>query len=62
MVIEDSKALVTTGQNVSLRNKSFKVSAIQRAEADAADYVPHVTSGPVRGWLGIALCAACMLS
>ena len=34
--------------NAALRNKTAKVSAIQRAEAGVADYVPHVTAGQVK--------------
>lgn len=34
--------------NTALRNKTSQVSAIQRAEAGAADYVPHVTAGQVK--------------
>jgi len=41
-------ALTVRKKNTTLRTKTSKVSAIQRAEAGAADYVPHVTSSQVR--------------
>jgi len=47
----DSKnqtALTVRGDSAALRNKTSQVSAIQRAEAGAADYVPHITAGQVK--------------
>ncbi len=45
---KNETALTVTGDNTALRNKTEKVSAIQRAEAGAADYVPHISSGQVK--------------
>lgn len=44
---ENSKALEVRGNKPALRNKTSQVSAIQRAEAGAADYVAHVSPGQV---------------
>ena len=41
-------ALTVRADNTGLRNKTSQVSAIQRAEAGAADYVPHITAGQVK--------------
>ena len=41
-------ALVVSPKITTLRNKTSQVTAIQRAEAGAADYVPHVTAGQVK--------------
>lgn len=45
---QNETALTVRAVNTALRNKSIKVSAIQRAEAGAADYVPHVSAGQVK--------------
>ena len=45
---DNQTALTVRADNTALRNKTAKVSAIQRAEAGAADYVPHVTAGQVK--------------
>jgi integrase len=45
---KNETALTVRADNTALRNKSIKVSAIQRAEAGAADYVPHVSAGQVK--------------
>ena len=45
---KNETALTVRADNTALRNKSIKVSVIQRAEAGAADYVPHVSSGQVK--------------
>ena len=45
---KNETALTVRADNTALRNKTVNVSAIQRAEAGAADYVPHVTSGQVK--------------
>ncbi len=45
---KNETALTVRADNTALRNKTAKVSAIQRAEAGAADYVPHVTAGQVK--------------
>ena len=45
---KNETALTVRVDNTALRNKSIKVSAIQRAEAGAADYVPHVSAGQVK--------------
>jgi len=47
----DSKnetALTVRAKTPAIYNKSSQVSAIQRAEAGVADYVPHVTAGQVK--------------
>ena len=47
----DSKketALTVRADNTALLNKTSQVSAIQRGEAGAADYVPHVSAGQVK--------------
>ena len=41
-------ALTVRLANTGLRNKAFQVSAIQRAGARAADYVPHISAGKVK--------------
>jgi len=45
---KNETALTVRADNTALRNKTSQVSAIQRAEAGAADYVPHVTAGQVK--------------
>lgn len=45
---ENKTALTVRTDNTALRNKTAKVSAIQRAEVGAADYVPHVSAGQVK--------------
>ena len=45
---ENETALTIRADNTTLRNKTSQVSAIQRAEAGAADYVPHVSAGQVK--------------
>ena len=45
---KDETALVVSPKTTTLRNKTSQVTAIQRAEAGAADYVAHVTSGQVK--------------
>ena len=45
---KNETALTVRADNTALRNKSAKVTAIQRAEAGAADYVPHVSAGQVK--------------
>ena len=42
------RALTVMADNTALRNKTFQVTAIQRADAGTADYVPHVTVGQVK--------------
>lgn len=44
----NDKALTVRAGTTTLRNKTSQVSAIQTAEAGAADYVPHVTAGQVK--------------
>lgn len=51
---KNETALTVRADNTALRNKSIKVSAIQRAEAGAADYVPHVSVGQVKSIAGAA--------
>ncbi len=46
--IKNETALTVRADNAALRNKTSQLSAIQRAEAGAADYVPHVTAGQVK--------------
>jgi integrase len=41
-------ALTVRVDNAALRNKTSQVSAIQRAEAGAADYVPHVSADQLK--------------
>ena len=51
LTMVDSKnqtALTVRGDSAALRNKTSQVSAIQRTEAGAADYVPHVSAGQVK--------------
>ncbi len=45
---KNETALTVRTDNTALRNKTAKVSAIQRAEVGAADYVPHVSVGQVK--------------
>lgn len=45
---KNETALTVRADNTALRNKTSQVSAIQRAEAGTADYVPHVTAGQVK--------------
>ncbi len=45
---KNETALTVRTDNTALRNKTSQVSAIQRAEAGTADYVPHVTAGQVK--------------
>ena len=45
---KNETALTVRADNTALRNKTSQVSAIQRAEAGAADYVPHVSAGQVK--------------
>ncbi len=45
---KNETALTVRARNTALRNKTSQVSAIQRAEAGAADYVPHVSVGQVK--------------
>ncbi len=45
---KNETALTVRTDNTALRNKTAKVSAIQRAEVGAADYVPHVSAGQVK--------------
>ena len=47
MVDQTQTALTVIPPPGELRNKTVNVSAIQRAEAGAADYVPHVSQGQV---------------
>jgi len=45
---KDETALTIRTKTPAIYNKTSQVSAIQRAEAGAADYVPHVTAGQVK--------------
>lgn len=45
---KNETALTVRADNTALRNKTSQVSAIQRAEAGAVDYVPHVRAGQVK--------------
>jgi len=45
---KNETALTVRTNNTVLRNKTSQVSAIQRAEAGAADYVPHVSASQVK--------------
>jgi integrase len=45
---KNETALTVRTDNTALHNKTSQVSAIQRAEAGAADYVPHVSAGQVK--------------
>jgi integrase len=45
---ENQIALTVSGKTPAIYNKTVNVSAIQRAEAGVADYVPHVSSAQVR--------------
>ncbi len=45
---KNETALTVRADNTALLNKTSQVSAIQRGEAGAADYVPHVSAGQVK--------------
>jgi integrase len=45
---QNETALTARVDSKTLRNKTYQVSAIQRAEVEAADYVPHVSANQVR--------------
>ena len=45
---KNETTLVVNSKTTTLCNKTSQVSAIQKAEAGAADYVPHVTAGQVK--------------
>ena len=45
---KNETALTVGAKTPAIYNKTSQVSAIQRAEAGAADYVPHVTVGHVK--------------
>jgi len=45
---KNETALTVRKKTPAIYNKTSRVSAIQRAEADAADYVPHVSAGQVK--------------
>lgn len=45
---KNQTALTVRADNAALRNKTAKVSAIQRVKSGAADYVPHITAGQVK--------------
>ncbi len=45
---KNETALTIRADNTASRNKPSQVSAIQRAEAGGADYVPHVSAGQVK--------------
>ncbi len=45
---KNETALTVSPNTTTLRNKTSHVSAIQRAEAGAADYVPHITTGQIK--------------
>jgi integrase len=45
---KNETALTVRADNTALRNNTSQVSAIQRAEAGATDYVPHVSVGQVK--------------
>jgi len=45
---KNETSLTIRTKNTALRNKTSQVSAIQRSEAGAADYVAHVTVGQVK--------------
>lgn len=45
---KNETGLTVRANNTVLRNKTSQVSAIQRAEAGAMDYVPHVSTGQVK--------------
>lgn len=44
----NDRALALRVEDIGLRNKTAQVSAIQRVEAGAADYVPHVNVNQVK--------------
>jgi integrase len=45
---KNETALTIRTDNAGLRNKTINVTAIQRADASAADYVPHVSAAQVK--------------
>ena len=45
---KNETALTIRADKTALRNKTSQLSAIQRAEAGATDYVPHVSTGQVK--------------
>jgi len=45
---KNETALTVRVDNAALRNKTSQVTAIQRAEARGADYVPHLSAGQVK--------------
>ncbi len=45
---ENETALTVRGKTPAIYNKTSQVSAIRRAEAGAADYVPHVSASQVK--------------
>jgi integrase/recombinase XerD len=51
---QNETALAVIPKSRALRNKTSQVSAIERAEAGAADYVPHVTAGQVKLMAAVA--------
>ena len=58
-----NETVLTVGaDNTAACNKISQVSAVQRAEAGAADYVPHVTVGQVKIMALVASCARTSLS
>ncbi len=48
MDVTNETALTKSGKTPAICNKTSQVPAIQRAEAGAADYVPHVSVGQVK--------------
>ncbi len=58
-----NETVLTVGaDNTAVCNKISQVFAIQRAEAGAADYVPHVTVGQVKLMALVVSCARTSLS
>lgn len=51
---KDETALTIRTKTPAIYNKTSQVSAIQRAEAGAADYVPHITAGQVKLMAAVA--------
>lgn len=51
---KNETALTVRADNTALRNKTSQVTAIQRAVAGAADYVPHVSAGQVKLMAAVA--------
>ena len=45
---KNETTLTVRADNTTLRNKTYQVSAIQRTEVGAVDYVPHVSAGQVK--------------